>query len=942
MATSVRHDFRLWVRKVDGDMHIEPPDKQPETRWYPGSANAKPGSLDELLWCVKNVRARGPVAETRATGSHWAMSEASVTPGDMIETATPTHEQGSDQSKPRLNRVLYDVIPDCMTAVARRFFFYAQNVPEFDPNALVDPTKIYLFHVEAGIRIYELYSYIDGDNEHPIGNSMAAEVAQEITGTPPARSYYGPWALETMGGAGGQTIGGVVSTATHGGDMVSGAIGDMVVALHLIGPDGQEYWIERKTINPAFPQLVDPVKLASVYSKGAGKPGGVERENPIRYIQSDDLVNAAIVSCGRMGVIYSMVLRTIRQYALEELCETEDWSSVRKWLCNPLDPKFASVFGKRFVRIDVDVYPQPDLDWGDIALSFALGAFTGPVGLATGVLLGLTGDEYRSWIITRNTLPLQKAERTDDAGVKYFYGRRERAGVMAGKSVVLGKEGDSGYFSNPCGTDNIIRREIDRAIGDLSDIRDLALVAAAVAEGLLLIGGPFAAGADIALQVAEGVILFTTFWMAVLSGVRALLPDEIKFGDIAAAVLNELAAMGANSLVQVLYGLASKGEHPDPDNPVGPAISYAVMDQHNYTNVGCVAPGDSIEFFMDASNPQLIAFIDSALAAVRDLAEDGKAFGGYVSMRFMTTSGAYLAMQRWTRTCSIEIAGLSQASGTEDLIARLEEESRARDIILHWGQRNHRLIKDVEKHFSPLPGGELYQWRAALSQLSEHGRLANFSTDNTRKKGLEITQPRLYSLTAMPSDGCANETTIVTWDAWKNPPGTTVTLVQVFEDGQRIDRPLPGLAGSIAIPFGAGRSTLELHAARQLEERVYTTAPLTTAVRGFVVGDAWKFQFEAVARPIGGTPRWFVEINLYSQYISNALRVSQVTIVSTLAVGAWTLRNAETGDIAMATLPAVRTLSGLPVFNRNWQLFSAAAATGPAPVITLSFQLVCM
>jgi hypothetical protein len=97
-----------------------------------------------------------------------------------------------------------------------------------------------------------------------------------------------------------------------------------------------------------------------------------------------------------------------------------------------------------------------------------------------------------------------------------------------------------------------------------------------------------------------------------------------------------------------------------------------------------------------------------------------------------------------------------------------------------------------------------------------------------------------------------------------------------------------------------------------------------------------------VARPIGGIPRWFVEINLYSQYISNALRVAQVSIASTLAVGAWTLRNAETGDITIASLPAVRALPGLPVFNRNWQLFSTAAAAGPPPVITLSFQLVCM
>jgi len=181
------------------------------------------------------------------------------------------------------------------------------------------------------------------------------------------------------------------------------------------------------------------------------------------------------------------------------------------------------------------VYPKPDLDWGDIALSFALAAFTGPVGLATGLFLGLTGDEYRSWIITRDTLPLQKAERTDHDGVKCYYGHKERAGAMAGKGVDLGKEEDTGYFSNPCGTDNIIRREIDRAIGDLSDIREWAEAAGVAAEELLLIGGPLAIGAEAALQVAEGVILFTTFWIAVLSGIRELLPGEIHFGAVRTA-----------------------------------------------------------------------------------------------------------------------------------------------------------------------------------------------------------------------------------------------------------------------------------------------------------------------------------------------------------------------------------------------------------------------
>jgi hypothetical protein len=937
----VRHDERLWVRKVDGDMHVMPPEKQPRERWYPGT-------LDELLWCVKRVRDEmGPVAELRTTGSHWAMSEASVTLGDMLETATPVHEADGNQAAPRLNHVLYDVIPSCLTPEARRFFFYAQPVPVFDPNVPINPTAVYLFHVEAGIRLHELYSYIDADVERGEPRSMASEVASEIVGTagtPPARSYFGPWALETMGGAGGQTIAGVASTATHGGDVAAGAIGELVVAMHLISPDGQEYWIERTSLSPTIAlSLTDPLKLANVYTKGAGKPGGTERETPIIHKRSDDLMNAAIVSCGRMGVVYSVVLRTIRQYALVESCRVEEWREVRKWLCSPAHPTFASTFANRFVRVDVDVYPKPELDWGEVALMFALGVFTGPVGFATGLLLGLSGNSYRSWIITRNTLPLQAAEKTNDAGQKYFYGRPERAGANAGKGRVLGKEDDRGYFSNPCGTGNVIRDELTRAIGDLSDVRDEALVDWALAEAALLIP-LLAPAALIAQAVAIAVILFSTFWITILSGIRAALPDELKFGDIAASVLNMLASIGAHSLVQLLYWAASSGEHPDPAQPPQPAISYAVMDQHDYQNIGCVAPGDSIEFFIDANSAKLIEFIDAALAAVRDLANAGLAFGGYISMRFMTTSPAFLATQRWARTCSIEIAGLSRASGTETLISRLEEESRNYDIALHWGQRNHRNIDDVEKHFSPTVGGALFEWRDALSQLSEHGRLANFSTDYTRHKGLEITQPRLYALGVLPSEGCALESTSVSWDAFKNPPGTALTLVQVFEDGRQIVRALPSLAGSMSIPIGTGRSTLELHAVRTLQARQYSTAPLTAALRGFASGDVWEFQFEATQRPISGVVRWFVEINLYSQFISNSLRVAGITVASTsaAAAGPWILRNPEIGDVTLPSLPSTRAVPTLPVFNKNWQLFSiAAAGLGAAPLVHLRFQISC-
>jgi hypothetical protein len=135
------------------------------------------------------------------------------------------------------------------------------------------------------------------------------------------------------------------------------------------------------------------------------------------------------------------------------------------------------------------------------------------------------------------------------------------------------------------------------------------------------------------------------------------------------------------------------------------------MDRLNYKNKGCVAAGDSIEFFMDGTTPALASFIDFAIDQVRTLADDGQGFGGYVSLRFMKDSSSFLAMQRWPRTCSIEIAGLSEVDGCRLYMERLEEESRKRNIILHWGQRNNRSQEDLEKVFSPAPGGALYRWR---------------------------------------------------------------------------------------------------------------------------------------------------------------------------------------------------------------------------------------
>jgi hypothetical protein len=105
--------------------------EQPVDRLYPKD-------LDEVLQCVQLAvnPPLGAPPHARAIGSHWALSKTGVTNGFMIETSTPVHEPGGDQDH-RLNKVLYDVIPECLTPRAFRFFL-DQIVPTFDPSVPAD------------------------------------------------------------------------------------------------------------------------------------------------------------------------------------------------------------------------------------------------------------------------------------------------------------------------------------------------------------------------------------------------------------------------------------------------------------------------------------------------------------------------------------------------------------------------------------------------------------------------------------------------------------------------------------------------------------------------------------------------------------------------------------------------------------------------------------
>jgi hypothetical protein len=99
-------------------------------------------------------------------------------------------------------------------------------------------------------------------------------------------------------------------------------------------------------------------------------------------------------------------------------------------------------------------------------------------------------------------------------------------------------------------------------------------------------------------------------------------------------VVNFCAHHDLFPILRAVFGYVFAKEHEiDPGNPRSPAISYAIMDEHDYLNVSCVAPGDSIEIFFDATDPKLVDFIDRVLARMRqlengELSDGPEGFGG--------------------------------------------------------------------------------------------------------------------------------------------------------------------------------------------------------------------------------------------------------------------------------------------------------------------------
>jgi hypothetical protein len=311
-----------WTRKHD----------LPATPYVPHAAKIHyPASLEELIDICKS---RAPNERLKAAGSHWALSEAAVSDHTFIETHDP------NDLLPAMGHTLHDVFPKCLH-------------PEVLDRFGQDPTPNTTFiHVEAGKRIYQLYAELDQVDGLSDPRTFASYINDKYSNP----AYQGPWAFETLGGAGGQTVVGALTTGTHGGDWRQPPIADSVVALHLVTDGGKHYWIEA-TGEPFIPQMTDDDKLNELY--GAQKYGGPAN---FEIIRGNDVLNAVLVSVGRFGIIYSVVLRAESHYALHEERRLTTWQDVKGKIGNLSSDLYrktgSPTTSSRFLQIAVCLTPH--------------------------------------------------------------------------------------------------------------------------------------------------------------------------------------------------------------------------------------------------------------------------------------------------------------------------------------------------------------------------------------------------------------------------------------------------------------------------------------------------------------------------------------------------------------------------------------------------------
>ena len=207
----------------------------------------RPETIDQVAAIVREAEHAGTTV--RAVGSGHSWSDAALTGGFLLET---------DQ---------------LARAPAPEREFLRREWAER-----------HLVRAEAGIRIKELNSYLDGQG----------------------------LALSNMGGYDHQTVAGVISTSTHGSGITFGPLNDFVRSIDLVASGGRVFRVEPEN---------GPTDRARYEAHHGARRA---------LVQSDHWFRAVAVGMGCMGVVCTAMLEVEPKYFLREVREFHTWQRIRR------------------------------------------------------------------------------------------------------------------------------------------------------------------------------------------------------------------------------------------------------------------------------------------------------------------------------------------------------------------------------------------------------------------------------------------------------------------------------------------------------------------------------------------------------------------------------------------------------------------------------------
>lgn len=252
-----------------------------------------PTTLEELRAIVREAELEG--CTVRAVGSGHSWSDVALTDGFLVR---PTG----------MNRPL-DLEVDVLRDVLRPGVARVSEGTRASPNL---PGVSEGTHDSPDLpRVHDTDSHSTGARR---GSGTLVRVEAGMTIAKLNAHLQGlKLALPNMGGFDGQTVAGVISTATHGSGIDFGPLSDFVCSLDIVAAGGTVHRIEP--------------------SDGPSDPHAYRARYPDHQLHQDDgWFDAAVVGMGCMGVIHSVILEVGQLFYLREVRAMSTWSRVREEL----------------------------------------------------------------------------------------------------------------------------------------------------------------------------------------------------------------------------------------------------------------------------------------------------------------------------------------------------------------------------------------------------------------------------------------------------------------------------------------------------------------------------------------------------------------------------------------------------------------------------------